>query len=157
MGCHFLLQEIIPTWRLNAHLCIFCTGRRILYHCSEGGAFKVEETALQHYKRARWHPTSWRKTFTVGEALRQPRPDIPPRHDGAHELTRCGPFHGCPWQLLGRWGTLSPLAASAMHHDLPSRRVDSSPTPPSEQNRLHSLLLQDQGDLDSSAVNSVHT
>ena len=144
MGCHFLLQGIVLTLRLNAHLCIFCTGRRILYHCPEGGAFQGEETALRHYKRARWRPTSWRKTFTVREALRRPRPDIPPRHDGAHEPTRCEPFHGCPWQLLGRWGTLSPLAASAVRHYLPSRRVDSSATPPSEQNRRHSLLLLDQ-------------
>ena len=89
-------------------------------------------------------PAGGRDFFTVREILRWPRPDISPWPDGAHEPTGCEPFHGCPWQLLGRWGTLSPLAASAKHHYLPSQRVDSSVTLLSEQKRLHSLLLLDQ-------------
>ena len=38
VGCHALLQGVFPTqgWNLHLLLCVFCTGRQILYHQPTG-------------------------------------------------------------------------------------------------------------------------
>ena len=39
VGCHSLLQGIFPTQRSNQVSCVFCVGRRVLYH---GAAWEAQ-------------------------------------------------------------------------------------------------------------------
>ena len=45
-GCHFLLQGLFPTQRLNPHLFHLLIGGRILYHCTTWVAYTLYRAVL---------------------------------------------------------------------------------------------------------------